>query len=57
MCNKCLSNLIESSNDYANNIQNHIETLNACEGCKSYYNFLLGLNDDCKELCLAKVKK
>ena len=56
MCNGCLTNAVEFVNEWVEERQTCVETTK-CEGCKEYYTFLIRLSEDCKVLCLTKMKK
>ena len=56
MCINCLKKRIEAINEYEKEVKTSIENI-TCECCKRYPNFLLGVNDDLKVLCLTKIKK
>jgi len=56
MCFNCLCIKLKSIEEYETEIKGDNETLD-CECCKSYNNFLLGVNEDLKILCLTKMKR
>ncbi len=56
MCLTCLNNELNSIEDYNREIRELLTTIN-CECCKSFPNFLLGVNEDLKILTLTKIKK
>lgn len=56
MCNNCLTELIESIEEYQKEIEEHLEK-NTCECCSLFPKFLYGVCSDLKVLSLTKIKK
>lgn len=55
MCNHCFEKYIRMIDGFDQSIKNHLNTL-ICNNCKTYYSFLLSINQDCKVFCLTKMK-
>jgi hypothetical protein len=56
MCINCLTDKLSAIDKYENEV-NEFKNSIQCECCISYHNFLLGVNDDLKILCLTKIKR
>jgi hypothetical protein len=56
MCLKCLTNELESIEDYNNRITEFLSEI-TCECCKSFPTFLIKINGTLKLLCLIKMKR
>ena len=56
MCLKCLTNELESIEDYNNRVTEFLSEI-TCECCKSFPTFLIKINGTLKLLCLIKMKR
>ena len=56
MCLGCLEKQLASIEEYGKEVGDYLATI-TCECCKSYPNFLMGVNNDLKVLTLTKIKR
>ena len=56
MCVGCLNKVLESINKYDKEVKEFLDKIQ-CECCKSYPQFLLGVNQDLRVLCSVKIKQ
>ena len=56
MCVGCLNNVLENIELYDKEVKKTLEGIQ-CECCKSFPNFLLGVNQDLRVLCSVKIKQ
>jgi hypothetical protein len=56
MCLGCLEKQLESIEEYGERVEEYLATI-TCECCKSYPNFLMGMNNYLKMLTLTKIKR
>jgi hypothetical protein len=56
MCVGCLNKVLEGIEEYDKDVKKTMENIH-CECCKSYPNFLLGVNQDLKVLSSVKIKQ
>jgi len=56
MCLKCLTNQLESIEDYNNQVTEYLSEI-TCECCKKFPTFLIKINGILKLLCLIKMKR
>ena len=56
MCKSCLENQLSVIAEYDETVKTARDKID-CECCKSYHNFLIGVNEDYRVLCLTKIKR